>query len=66
MTEERDEGDRHVTRRELALELRSFRNEMRILIVGAIVVLRFDVPAEVTAAALLAFVVKLGWTALIR
>lgn len=49
--------DKHVTRRELSMELRSFRNEVRVLIVAALVVLRFDVPNEITAGAIAAAVV---------
>lgn len=44
-----DDDTTHVTRRELGLELRSFRNEVRLLVVGAVIVIRFDLPKEVTA-----------------
>ena len=49
--EEHDPDDRHVTYREFVTELKSFRNETRVLIVAALVVIRFDVPKEITAAA---------------
>lgn len=48
-------------RREVQLELKSFKNEMRVLVVGAFVVLGFDVPNEITAMAIGAIVVKAGW-----
>lgn len=44
--------DRHVTRLELSLELKSFRNEVRLILVGMLVVLKFDVPENVTVGAL--------------
>ena len=40
-------------RRELKLELKAFKNEMRVLVVGVLVVLGFDLPSEVTAVAIL-------------
>ena len=39
-------------RRELKLELKSFKNEMRVLLVGAFVVIGFDVPKEITVGAI--------------
>lgn len=54
--------DEHVTRRELATELRSFRNEMRLLIAMAVLVINFDVPREFTAAVIFTLLVKAVWT----
>jgi hypothetical protein len=65
VTGEVDPDDKHVTRRELALELGSFRNEMRVLIVGGIVVLKFDVPKEITAVGFVLVAAKTVWTALV-
>lgn len=53
-----DDDESHVTRRELGMELRSFRNEVRVLIAVAVVAIRFDVPKELTAAAIVAMVGK--------
>ena len=39
-------------RDELRLELKSFRNEMRVLMVMAFAVLGFDLPSELTAVAI--------------
>lgn len=59
-----DPEDRHITAREFKTELKSFRNETRVLIVGLLVVLRFDVPKEVTAAAIVGVLAKAAWTAI--
>lgn len=53
-------------RNELKITLGSFRNEMRVLLVGAVIVLRFDIPSEFTAAALLAFGGKVVFSAFAR
>lgn len=58
-----DPGERHITAREFRTELKSFRNETRVLIVGLLVVLRFDVPKEITAAAVALVIAKAAWTA---
>lgn len=58
-----DPEERHITAREFKTELKSFRNETRVLIVGLLVVLRFDVPKEITAAAILGVLAKAVWTA---
>jgi hypothetical protein len=50
--------DEHITRRELGLQLRAFRNEVRVLVIGAVVVIRFDIPKEITAGALAALAAK--------
>lgn len=63
--EQHDEGSgdlRHVTQRELGLQLRAFRNEVRLLLIGAVVVIRFDVPKEVTVPALAVVVFKAAWS----
>ena len=52
-------------RREVQLELKSFKNEMRVLVVGAFVVLGFDVPQGITAAAIGAVTVKAVGSALL-
>lgn len=41
----------HVTRAELAAELRSLRYEMRLLIVGLVIVLKLNLPDEITVPA---------------
>ena len=51
----------HVTRPELAAELRSMRYEMRLLIVGIVVVLKLNLPDEVTFPAVAAVVLKTLW-----
>jgi len=61
MSEPVDPNDQHVTRRELKLELKSFRNEVRVLLVAGILVIRFDIPQEITAAALGAVGLKALW-----
>lgn len=58
-----DPEERHITSREFKSELKSFRNETRVLIVGLLVVLRFDVPKEITAAAIVGILAKAAWTA---
>lgn len=58
-----DPEERHITFREFKTELKSFRNETRVLIVGLLVVLRFDVPKEITAAAIAGILAKALWTA---
>ena len=58
-----DPEERHITAREFRSELKSFRNETRVLIVGLLVVLRFDVPKEITAAAIAGVLAKAVWTA---
>lgn len=58
-----DPENRVITAREFRSELKSFRNETRVLIVGVLVVIRFDVPKEITAAAVLAVLGKAAWTA---
>ena len=64
MADHPDPEERHITFREFKTELKSFRNETRVLIVGLLVVLRFDVPKEITAAAILAVLGKAAWTAI--
>lgn len=54
--------EKHVTRRELGQELRAFRNEVRLLLIGAVVVIRFDVPKELTVAAVGVVVIKAVWS----
>lgn len=51
----------HVTRAELASELRSLRLEMRLLIVGCILVLKLDFPNEITIPAVSALAAKAVW-----
>ena len=51
----------HVTRPELAAELRSLRYEMRLLIVGLVVVLKLNLPDEITIPAVSAFALKTLW-----
>ncbi len=53
-------GD-HVSRAELAAELRSLRYEMRLLIVGLVVVLKLNLPDEITVPAVTAFALKTLW-----
>ena len=57
-----DADEKHVTRRELGQELRAFRNEMRVLLIAVAAFIRFDLPKELTAAALAAVVAKAAWT----
>lgn len=60
------ESSDHVTRQELNAELRSLKNEMRLLMVGVVVVLSPEVPKELTVAALVAIVGKSVWGLLFR
>lgn len=53
-------GD-HVSRAELAAELRSVRYEMRLLIVGLVVVLKLPLPDSITVPAISALVLKTVW-----
>ena len=52
----------HVPRPELAAELRSLRYEMRLLIVGLVIVLKLNLPDEVTIPAVSAFALKTFWS----
>ena len=74
MSEQDESNGSHITRRELGQELRSFRNEMRLLIVGAVIanqtLLHTDASGPVTAvvtgipagaAAFIAAAHWLGW-----
>ena len=58
MSKENDEG--FVTQHELALELRSFKNEMRLLLAITLGVIKFDVPEQLTAGALIVGAVVAG------
>lgn len=51
----------HVTRPELAAELRSVRYEMRLLIIGLVIVLKLNLPDSVTVPAVSALAVKTLW-----
>jgi hypothetical protein len=51
----------HITRPELAAELRSVRYEMRLLIVGLVVVLKLNLPDTITVPALSALAIKTLW-----
>jgi len=51
----------HITRPELAAELRSVRYEMRLLIVGLVVVLKLNLPDTITVPAVSALAVKTLW-----
>ena len=51
----------HVTRPELAAELRSLRYEMRLLIIGLVVVLKLNLPDEITIPAVTALAAKTLW-----
>lgn len=51
----------HVSRAELAAELRSVRYEMRLLIIGLVIVLKLNLPDSVTVPAVSALAVKTLW-----
>ena len=51
----------HITRPELAAELRSLRMEMRLLLIGLVAVIKLDLPNEITIPAIAAFAFKTLW-----
>lgn len=57
-----DEG-RLVTWRDLLAEIRSVKQENRILLLSAIIVLKFDVPDPVTVTAIVGVTLKAMWSA---
>lgn len=54
-----------VTRRELKSELKSFRNEVRILLLTTLVVLKFNVPDEATVTAVGLIGLKMLYSAVV-
>ena len=51
----------HVGRAELRAELRSVRYEMRLLIIGLVVVVKLDLPDTITVPAISALAAKTLW-----
>lgn len=51
-------GMREDWRTELRLELRSFKNEMRVLMVATLAILKLDLPRTLTVGAMAAFGLK--------
>ena len=51
----------HITRPELAAELRSLRMEMRLLLIALVAVLKLALPNEITVPAVSAFALKTLW-----
>jgi hypothetical protein len=52
----------NVTRQEMMSELKSLRNEMRLLLVVTVATLKFNVPDAITATAITAVFIKACWS----